>query len=86
MSRTAVITTRIDPEMKKRLDVILKCLGLSMSEAINIFCSQIILNNGLPFEVKIPSKETIQVLSDTDQGKKLVKCKDVNDLFARLGI
>lgn len=86
MSRTAVITTRIDPELKKRLEVILDCLGLTMSEAINLFCKQIILNNGLPFEVKIPSRETIQVLQDTDQGKELVQCKDIDDLFVKLGV
>ena len=34
-------------------------LGIPSSVAINMFYNQIILNNGLPFDVKIPSNKIL---------------------------
>ena len=45
-------TVRINDDIKKEITPILNDLGLSLSEAINIFLHQIKLNNGLPFSVK----------------------------------
>ena len=45
-------TVRINDDIKKEVTPILKDLGLSLSEAINIFLHQIKLNNGIPFELK----------------------------------
>lgn len=45
-------TVRINEKIKEEITPILSDLGLSLSEAINIFLHQIKLNNGLPFEVK----------------------------------
>ena len=45
-------TVRINDNIKKEVTPILEDLGLSLSEAINIFLHQIKLNNGIPFELK----------------------------------
>lgn len=45
-------TVRINEKIKEEVTPILSDLGLSLSEAINIFLHQIKINNGLPFEVK----------------------------------
>ncbi len=45
-------TVRIDDNIKKEVVPILDDLGLSLSEAINIFLHQIKLNNGIPFSIK----------------------------------
>ena len=45
-------TVRINDNIKNEITPILNDLGLSLSEAINIFLHQIKLNNGLPFAVK----------------------------------
>lgn len=45
-------TVRINPKIKEEVTPILEDLGLSLSEAINMFLHQIKINNGLPFEVK----------------------------------
>ena len=54
-------TVRINDDIKKEITPILNDLGLSLSEAINIFLHQIKLNNGLPFSVK---RNTIVELND----------------------
>ena len=54
MSKTDTIHMRVEPEIKVRADNILNRLGLSTTDAINIFLNQVILSGGLPFEVKLP--------------------------------
>lgn len=57
MSKTTSVFVRMDPNTKQKAEEILKQLGLSASVAINMFYRQIIINNGLPFEVKCVDKE-----------------------------
>lgn len=45
-------TVRINDDIKKEVTPILEDLGLSLSEAINLFLHQIKLNNGIPFNLK----------------------------------
>lgn len=45
-------TVRINDKIKEEVMPILDDLGLSLSEAINIFLHQIKLNNGIPFILK----------------------------------
>lgn len=56
MSKTTSIYARVEPEIKEQAEVVLGQLGISMSNAVNIFLRQVILQNGLPFEVKINQK------------------------------
>lgn len=45
-------TVRINEQIKKEVTPILNDLGISLSEAINMFLHQIKLNNGIPFALK----------------------------------
>ena len=45
-------TVRINDNIKNEVTPILEELGISLSEAINIFLHQIKLNNGIPFELR----------------------------------
>jgi DNA-damage-inducible protein J len=86
MAKTAMIVARTEPDLKADAEKILKRLGLSTTEAINMFLSQIRLHKGLPFEVKIPNKTTLETIRKTDEGKELIACKDADDMFKKLGI
>ena len=55
MAKSANLYARIEPELKEQAEMILAALGISSSNAITMFYKQIVLNNGLPFEVKLPS-------------------------------
>ena len=55
MSKTTSIFARVEPEIKEQAEIVLNKLGIPMSNAINIFLRQVVLQNGLPFEVKIMS-------------------------------
>lgn len=52
----ANVTTsiRIDAETKKAATELLNGLGLDLSSAVNVFLKQVVLQGGLPFQVKYP--------------------------------
>lgn len=54
MAKTANLYARIEPDLKEQAENILSALGIPASNAITMFYKQIILQNGLPFEVKLP--------------------------------
>ena len=86
MSKTAMIRSRIEPDIKEHVEMILQRLGLSVTQAISMYYNQILINNGLPFEVKVPNSMSKKVFEDTDQGKDVVVVKDEKELFKDLGL
>ncbi len=69
MSKNAVIKAVTDAELKTKVEKILTDIGMTPDEAVNLFYSQILLHNGLPFDVKIPNQTTILAMNDTEQKK-----------------
>ena len=85
MAKDANLSIRVDADIKEKSEEILKKLGISMSSAINIFLNQIILRQGLPFDVKISEpiyeedltkEEIIELIEKTSDDKKY----SLNDL------
>jgi DNA-damage-inducible protein J len=68
MAKSSAMTIRIDPEIKHRADSVLQYLGMTTSEAVTIFLRQVILNNGIPFPVRIPTynDETLAALHEAE--------------------
>jgi DNA-damage-inducible protein J len=58
----------LDSEMKEQAKQIFKKYGVSLSDAINMFLTQSVMERGLPFEMKIPNDETIQAIEDARNG------------------
>ena len=86
MAKTATVRARIEPNLKHEVENLFHELGLSTTEAINLFYRQVKLRSGLPFNIVIPNKTTQKVLKDTDRKISLVRCKDAEDMFNKLGI
>lgn len=80
MHKTSMINTRIDPSLKAKAETILQEIGLTPAEAVRLFYTQVCLQRGLPFEVKIPSKTTIKAMKAADLGKTR-KSKSVKDIL-----
>jgi DNA-damage-inducible protein J len=79
--KTAAVHSRIQPEIKEQAEEILQRLGLSPTEAIRMFYTQIALRNGLPFDVSIPNDETIKALEDSRSGRNLERFNSTKELF-----
>ncbi|MCF8240130.1 MAG: type II toxin-antitoxin system RelB/DinJ family antitoxin [Melioribacteraceae bacterium] len=84
MNKTATIQTRIDPKVKSSAQRVLNKLNISMSEAISIFLTQVSLNKGIPFEIKVPNKTTEETLRKSEKGEGLHEVSDVKQLFKEL--
>lgn len=57
MARTANVFTRVEPEVKEQAEQVLNKLGIPMSNAVGMFLRQVVLQRGIPFEIKLPSYE-----------------------------
>lgn len=53
MAKSANLYVRIEPDVKEQAERILSSLGIPASNAITMFYKQIILRQGLPFEVTL---------------------------------
>jgi len=82
MSKTQT-TIRVDEENYLKAREILSQIGLNYSQAVSVFNNMIVLNKGLPFELKIPSSQTKQALHELEvrDGKTF---DNVDELFADL--
>ena len=71
-AKSANLYARIEPDVKEKAENILSTLGIPASSAINMFYKQIILQRGLPFEVKLPSSRPVDIhtVSETEELEK----------------
>ena len=62
---------RTDPAVKQQSADLFQTLGITMSDAINMFLRQAILHGGLPFDVRVPqyNAATRAAIEDARQSK-----------------
>ena len=58
-----MVRTRVDPSLKEETDRIFAELGISTTDAIRMFLSQVRIHQGLPFTVVLPSDNDDLLLS-----------------------
>ena len=75
MAKSANLYARIEPDLKEQAEGILSELGIPASNAITMFYKQIVLQKGLPFDVKLPANRPvdISVLSEDELNAELEK-------------
>jgi DNA-damage-inducible protein J len=61
MARTSNIFARVEPEIKKQAEQVLEQLGIPMSNAIGLFLRQVVLQRGIPFDMKLPRSKPLPV-------------------------
>ena len=84
MAKDAVVRARIETDLKETVENIFSRLGLSTTDAINLFFRQVELKKGLPFLVEIPNETTLQTFAETDRGENLNYYNSVDELFKKL--
>lgn len=86
MAKTAFVGTRIDPALKRDVERICADLGLSLSQAITLFLKQLQLQEGLPFEVRLPSKATRDAITAATEQRGLTSYDDPDELYDDLDL
>ena len=52
MNKSTTFTFRLNPEVKQEASELFESLGITMSDAINLFLHQSLIEGGFPFEIK----------------------------------
>ena len=75
MASTSPVYARIDSSLKDNAETILARLGITPTGAIQMLYSQIVLHNGIPFDVRIPSRKPVAAgaLSRAELDAELMK-------------
>ncbi|WP_295157153.1 type II toxin-antitoxin system RelB/DinJ family antitoxin [uncultured Ruminococcus sp.] len=93
MTKNETIHVRVNSTVKNNAEAALDMLGISVSEAINMFLCQVSLVGGIPFEVKLPAPARVIVRSEEElDGKLNASDRDIaegrtvpaDEAFARL--
>ena len=80
MAKSETIRARVEPELKREAEAVLKALDLNVSEAITLFYRQVALRRGLPFEIKLPNETTRAAMRNAIEGKDLTEWSDLEEL------
>lgn len=80
--KAATVNTRMDYQTKKEVENILNQMGLTTAEVVRMLFAQILLHRGLPFAIKIPSKETLEAIHDIEAGNTF-KAKSGRDILKK---
>jgi len=86
MAKAEFIRARVEESLKVNTELLFSRLGLTMTDAITLFLTQCQLQQGLPFEVKIPNEETKRALNDAHAGVNMTSYANTDELFKELGI
>lgn len=66
MARTSSIFARVEPEIKDQAEAVLEKLGIPMSNAIDCFLRQVVYQQRIPFDLKIPARRPLLLSELTD--------------------
>ena len=85
---TSIVQVRMNTEMEKVTEHMLKNMGLNMSTAVNLLCKQILVQKKLPFEaIAAPNTVPEKALDDIDHGIGLSKIyKNTDEMFRDLAV
>ncbi|MGH6907327.1 MAG: type II toxin-antitoxin system RelB/DinJ family antitoxin [Aestuariivirga sp.] len=84
MGKTATITARIEPELKRNAETVLEKLGVNTTDAVTMFLSQVVLRRGLPFEVRLPNAATRAAMTELETGGGHKSAAATSEAFRRL--
>ena len=87
--KSEVVHARVQSDVKAESEKVLSLIGISLSQAIDLFLRQVILKKGLPFTLDCEEKEEKDIsklayLINTVDGKEpSLKAKKIINLYAR---
>lgn len=83
MSSNTVVRARIDSDIKARATEALHAMGLSVSDAIRLLLVRVADEQRLPFDVKVPNRETLDAVRELEEGRGK-RFDSAEDLFRDL--
>ncbi|MBM3700290.1 MAG: type II toxin-antitoxin system RelB/DinJ family antitoxin [Actinobacteria bacterium] len=87
MTKTSIVNIRTEPEIKKQVENLFSKFGISVSDAVNIFFHQSLMQGGLPFQIQLPkpNPETIAAIEDVNKNQNMSRTfESVDELMKDL--
>ncbi len=84
MNQNASVNVRVAQKVKTDAEEVLSKLGLTMSEAVNVYLRQIALKGGIPFELTLPNRKTVQAMREIEKKRNLKSFPDAESMIREL--
>lgn len=86
--KSEVVHARVQADVKKNSEEILNLVGISLSQAIDLFLRQVVLKKGIPFPLDSQEEETdlerlAYVINSVDGKEPSPKAKKIIHLFTK---
>ena len=80
MAKNATINMRVDASLKSDVERILHVLGISTTEASNMFLNRVRLSKGIPFPVQMSDDEFRIYLAECSSEDELISTEEANQI------
>lgn len=65
MTTTAMVHVRVNEQLKVQATEVLSAMGLSVSDAVRVFLTRVVADQGLPFALQVPNAETREAMVES---------------------
>lgn len=66
MATSSMVHVRVDDKIKLEATETLASMGLSVSDAVRVFLTRVVVEKQLPFTLKVPNPETHAAMMEAD--------------------
>jgi DNA-damage-inducible protein J len=80
---SSMVHIRVDGKVKAKAAKTLASMGLTVSDAVRILLTRVAAENALPFEVRVPNKETLAAMEEGERGE-VSRAHSVAEFMAKL--
>ena len=80
---TDMVHIRVDKKVKAKAAKTLAAMGLTVSDAVRILLTRVAAEEAVPFELRVPNRETARAIEEGEQGK-VSRAKTVSAMMADL--
>ena len=86
--KSEVIHARVQSDIKRESDKILNTIGITLSQAVDLFLRQVVLKKGIPFKLDSEKKEIndieklAYIINSVDGAEPSPKAKKIIRLYA----
>ena len=84
MTKSVKVQARMEEGLKQSAEEVFERLGVSPTEAIRIFYTQVSLHRGFPFAIEIPNKTTLAALRETEHPSDVETCDNLDEFLDSL--
>ena len=66
---TGMVHIRVEKKVKAKAAKTLASMGLTISDAVRLLLTRVAAENALPFEVRVPNRETLAAMEAGERGE-----------------